>query len=65
MKDNICDDEILLRYSIKVKGDKIRIFGDEFVKNNYAFCKILINGKENELRRYIFKSEIENNNEII
>ena len=65
MNDNICDDEILLRYSIKVKGDKIRIFGDEFIQNNCAFCKILINGIENKLREYISKTEIESNNGII
>jgi hypothetical protein len=45
-EDNI--DEITIKYKIEDIKDKkkIRIFGDEFVKNNVNICKIII--KENE-----------------
>ena len=48
-------DEITILYKIKnIKNKKsIRIFGEEFVKNNKDKCKIIINGKEIELCSYI------------
>ena len=48
-------DEIAIQYKIKnIKNTKsIRIFGDEFVKNNKDKCKIIINGKEIELCSHI------------
>ena len=44
-------DEITIQYKIKnIKNIKsIRIFGDEFVKNNKEKCKIIIKGKEMKL----------------
>ena len=46
--------EIMIQYKIdNIKYCKhIRIFGDEFVKNNKDICKIIINGKEFELSTY-------------
>ena len=54
-KKNTIVDEITIQYKIKnIKNTKsIRIFGDEFVKNNKEKCKIIINGKEIELCSYI------------
>ena len=41
------NDEIIIQYKINnFKNLNIRIFGDEFVKNNKDKCKIIINGKE-------------------
>ena len=45
-------DEITIIYNIKKsqrKEGKIRIFGENFVKNNKNKCKIIIDGKEYEL----------------
>ena len=52
-KTNI--NQITIQYNIKnIKDNKsIRIFGDEFVKNNKDKCKIIINGKEKELCSHI------------
>ena len=41
-------DEIKIKYKI-TEEENIRIFGDEFVNNNKHLCKIIINGKEEEL----------------
>ena len=48
-------DEITIQYKIKnIKNTKsIRIFGDEFVKNNKEKCKIIINEKEIKLCSHI------------
>jgi surface protein len=42
------EDEITIKYKIEdiEKSKNIRIFGDEFVKNNENICKIIINGNE-------------------
>ena len=47
-------DEITIQYKINnFKNLNVRIFGDEFVKNNKDKCKIIKNGKELELCSYI------------
>ena len=46
------DDEIKLIYNLK-NENKIKIFGRNFIKNNKDKCKIIIDGKENELQEYI------------
>ena len=46
------DDEIKLIYNPN-NENKIKIFGKNFVKNNKDNCKIIINGKENELQEYV------------
>ena len=38
-----------LKYKIDDKNKDIKIFGNEFVKNNINKCKIIIKGEENEL----------------
>ena len=49
------NDEIKIQYNIKdIEYSKdIRIFGDEFVKNNKYICKIIINKKEFELYSHL------------
>ena len=57
-KDN--SDEIILRYEIKDINDSIRIFGYKFVKKNKKLCKIIINGKEFDLKTNINKNQLNN-----
>ena len=51
-KFEVINDEITILYNIKnedrIKG-KIKIFGENFVKNNKNKCKIIIDGKKYEL----------------
>ena len=49
-------DEIIINYDIKDKNE-IEIFSEDFVKNNKDNCRIIIEGKEQEL---IAKYEIKN-----
>ena len=51
--------EITLIYKINKNDQKVKIFGDEFVRNNESKCKMSIDGKDCEL-----KSEIYLNKEI-
>ena len=52
--------EILIKYKIG-KEDKVRIFGDYFVKNNKSNCHIIINNKNYELDSfYKIKNEKKN-----
>ena len=41
--------DINIIYNIKNKGEKVKLFGEGFVKNNKDICKILIENKEYEL----------------
>jgi len=46
-------DEITIIY--KVKEKEIKLFGEDFVENNKNNCKLIINGKEQELKeKYYF-----------
>ena len=52
--------EVIIRYKIIKKEDNIaknqyniRIFGDEFVKNNKSKCKIIHQGKKLELQSFL------------
>ena len=50
-------DEFIIKY--KIEGEnKIRIFGDKFVKNNKSNFKIIINDKTNVLIKEIRKKEL-------
>ena len=55
-------DEITLKYKTTdyKKGDKIKLFGELFVKNNKDKCKIAFNGKDYDLVDYFELPEIEN-----
>ena len=41
------NERVIIKY--KALDDQIRLFGDYFINNNKDNCKIIINGKENEL----------------
>ena len=68
--DNENNDEILIRYKIdynendRIWSKSVNLFGDEFIKKNSHLCKIILNGKENELDSYciISKKDLLNNN---
>ena len=38
-----------IKYEINKEENKLRIFGDTFIKNNYNNCKLILNGKVNKL----------------
>ena len=42
----------------EINEDPIRIFGEDFVERNKNNCYLLINGKERELFRQLYKNEI-------
>ena len=51
----IYKNEINIIYKITNKENKIRIFSDRFVKNNYLNCKIIFKGTEYNLVNYYIK----------
>ena len=53
--------EINIIYDIKRDDREIRIFGDDFVKNNRNKCKMIIDNKEYEITE---KYYVNNNNEL-
>ena len=62
---NVIDDEITIEYDISgniilnyLFSKKIKIFGENFVKNNKDLCKLYIFGEEYELCSYFNKKEI-------
>ena len=48
----------------EIKEDPIGIFGEKFVEKNKNNCCLLINGKERELCRKLYKNEINPTNGI-
>ena len=40
-------------YEVEDYNKTIRIFGENFVKNNKNNCKLIINGKEQEIAEYL------------
>ena len=49
--------DINIIYRIDKEDEKLRLFGDEFVKNNQKKCKLLIDNKEyNLMREYNIKN---------
>ena len=52
-KEMIYKNEINMVYNIS-KQTKLKIFGKEFVENNEDTCKMIVNGKEQELKSEIF-----------
>jgi len=47
-------DDITLRYKINHNDSAIKIFGEEFVKNNVDKCKMVIKNKETKLRNELY-----------
>ena len=71
MEMNIID-EINIKYEYKENTDifgyhysYIRLFGKEFVENNKDFCKIIINGNENDLVEFYDFENKKLKNEIL
>ena len=55
LEDICANDEITISYNIKDLKEnekKVRIFGDEFMKNNINNCQILFEGKKMELNSF-------------
>ena len=59
--DKICENtlgmnlnEIHIKYIIKKNDSELKIFGDDFVINNYNNCKFLLNGKKYNLVAYLY-----------
>ena len=50
----ISEKKIALKYHNKEKEEKIRLFGEDFVKNNKNNCYLLINNNISELCEYYF-----------
>ena len=46
----IDDDEIIIRYKINKNDKEIKIFDNEFIKNNRDKCQIIYEGKEYEIK---------------
>ena len=65
--DRICENtmginlnEIHIKFKIKKEDNKLRIFGDTFIKNNYNNCKIILNGKVYDLVSHLDIKKNEN-----
>ena len=63
--DRICENtmginlnEIHIKYEIKKEDNKLRIFGDTFIYNNYNNCKIIWNYKKYNLVSHLDLKEI-------
>ena len=56
--------EITIIYKINNNDNKIKIFDDDFVKNNKDNCKIIIDNKEIELCSELILNENMKNKEI-
>ena len=51
--EQIHQDYIIIKYKKEKNKNKIKIFGEEFVKNNFKHCKIIYDNNEHELSEYI------------
>jgi len=54
-----------LKYKIKEKDTKIKIFGKNFVKNNKDKCKIICQNKSYDLSEYFDLSDYDKNKDIL
>ncbi len=61
---NRYNNKIIINYNIK-DGDKIKLFDEDFVKNNKDNCKIKIEDKEYELMEYFNINNLKNKNNNI
>ena len=57
--------EMTIIYSINDNENEIKLFGNDFVNNNKENCFLSINGKNHELCEYLYKEEINNNQNTI
>ena len=49
--------EIILKYKTNINNNKLKVFGEHFVKNNIRNCKMIIDKKEYKLLSYWNKNE--------
>ena len=56
--------EITIEYKSINNYPKIKLFGKEFVENNFNKCKIVYNNNEQELKEYLDIDNLENQNKI-
>ena len=63
--ENIKNNEILLRYKVNYKDNKIKLFGKKFVEKNKKSCKIIIDSKEYQLCIHLDKNKIDQNIQIL
>ena len=70
--DRICENtmginlnEIHIKFKIKKEDNKLRIFGDKFIKYNYNNCKIILNGKVYDLVSHLDIKKIKINKKLI
>ena len=57
--------ELTIIYKINKNDNKIKIFNDDFVKNNKDNCKIIVEDKEQEICSELIVNENMKNKEII
>ena len=65
INNNIEQNEIILKYKTNFINNKLKIFGERFVKNNKINCKIIINKKEYNLISHLEKKESNSNNNVL
>ena len=70
--DKICENtmginlnEINIKYKVKKENNKIRIFGDTFIYNNYNNCKIIWNNKKYNLVSHLKLEKMNENKNLI
>ena len=57
-------DDLTLEYKVNKNDTKIKLFGEEFVKNNADKCKIIVNNKETKLKcEHIINRKNQNNSD--
>ena len=64
-KFNKINNQIIILYKINRNKNFIRIFGNEFVKNNKNICKLILYDKEQELQERINIQNLDDKNEIL
>ena len=64
MENDINQIKMIYKFIENDNCKKIRIFGDEFIKNNKNNCKLFINGKSEDLKSFINKVDINHKNII-
>ena len=65
INNNIEQNEIILKYKTNFINNKLKIFGERFVKNNKKNCKIITDKKEYNLISHLEKNESNSNNNIL
>ena len=51
-KSNVFHEEVILKYKIPEKKEKLRLFGEIFIKNNFNNCILIINDEKKVLTEF-------------